>query len=153
MLLLKMKTHFLRKTYKNCLGQPTGGNCLGCSYLDGNYPGVIIRGAIIQAPILWGKFFWGPLSRGQLSGGNYPGGNCPGGIVLGDSIWPTISSPLIFQQNSYISNLKAKKYICIFSINELRGMNTWQWTVKTHHYIRTFYDLRVPLKCLSVVRM
>ena len=32
-------------------------------------------------------------------------------------------------------------------------MNTWQWPVKEHHCTRTFYDLKVPLKCHWVVRM
>ena len=48
--------------WKNYLGQSTRGNW-GGSYLDGNYPGVIIRGTIIQTPIVRGQFFWWPFLR------------------------------------------------------------------------------------------
>ena len=32
-------------------------------------------------------------------------------------------------------------------------MNSWHWPVKAHHYIRTFYGLKVRLKYRWVVRM
>ena len=60
--------------WKNYLEQSTGCNCLGSNYLEGNYPGVIIRGSIILVPIVRGQFFWGSLPGGQLSRGDYPGG-------------------------------------------------------------------------------
>ena len=103
MFLLKMKTHFLWNTHKKifCLKELSRAiswdNCLGSNYLEGNWPGVIIRGAIIQVPIVRGQFFWRPLSWMQLSGrqlsrrkivrgaivlgSNCPGGNCPRTLV------------------------------------------------------------------------
>ena len=81
-------------TWNNYLGQSTWGNCLGASYLEDNYPGVIIRGTIIQTTIVRGQFFWRPFSGAIIwGGGNYPGaiilwGNClrgnfPGGQLPG----------------------------------------------------------------------
>ena len=89
-------------TWKNYLGQSTWGNCLGASYLEDNYPGVIIRGTIIQTTIVRGQFFWRPFSGaiiwgGQLSGGNYSGGELPprqfswGTIARGQFSWGPLS--------------------------------------------------------------
>ena len=70
-------------TWKNYLGQSTWGNCLGASYLEDNYPGVIIRGTIIQTTIVRGQFFWRPFSGAIIWGGNYPGA-----IILGGELPP-----------------------------------------------------------------
>ena len=50
---------FVKDLRKNYLGKSNGGNCLGSNYLEGHYPGIIIRG------------------------GNYPGVSCPEAIFLG----------------------------------------------------------------------
>ena len=77
--------------WKNYLGQSTWGNCLGASYLENNYPGVIIRGTIIQTAIVRGEFFWRLFSGAIIWGGNYPGaiilgGNCLGGNFPGGQL-------------------------------------------------------------------
>ena len=82
--MLKMKKHFLRKTYKMfSLKELTrainwGQLFVGGNYLEGNHLGVVMG---------WQLSRW-QLPRGNFSGGhclraNCPGGNCPWGKLFG----------------------------------------------------------------------
>ena len=51
------------------------------------------------------------------------------------TMWLTISSPLIFEQNFYVS-AKRQKYL--FAYLELNNFVVWQWPIKAHHYTRKF---------------
>ena len=63
---------FVKDLRKNYLGKSNGGNCLGSNYLEGHYPGIIIRGQLSRRQLSGGNF-----SRGHCLGDNYPGRNCP----------------------------------------------------------------------------
>ena len=77
---------FFEKDLSNILFERIIWQLSGGSYLEGSYPGVIIRGTIIQAPIVWGQFFWDHCLAAILSwGAIVVGCNCPGGNYPGDN--------------------------------------------------------------------
>ena len=91
-----MKKYFSEKDLSNILFERIIWQLSGGSCLEGNYPGVIIRGTIIQVSIFRGQFFWDHclgailswgaiVVGGNCPGGNYPGGNCPKTTIVGST--------------------------------------------------------------------